>query len=204
MTIEVEGTCVAVEDKTESDWAMDYSKELNRRVKAERRLAAVMFAVGGMITIAQRLTDHILKPFDDGDDAEVRHQMTTYKILADLGMESLDTEIIANLNTWDPPWEVFNQEYIREALAKNPEDCSSTDQRIRTEYFDWQLEFHKEAWLEARKEWELVCQQVGLQNTDETRTSRQQEFSVKVLLKTMDDQKFKAALAEEVRKSREK
>jgi hypothetical protein len=197
MTTEVEGTCVAVEDKTEADWAMDYAEERARRVKAERRLAAMAFALGGLIKATHDTIEEVMRPIDADDDKQA---MRLTKELASLVMEAFDAELMANLLTFDPPWGIA--ESTQEALitATRGDDQSPTHKRLMKEHFTAMNTSFSEAWHEVLKEWELICQQNDLNATEDVRATRQLEFSAKVMVKAMADKKLEQLMKEITKK----
>jgi hypothetical protein len=85
MTTEVEGTCVAVEHKDEADWAMEYAAENRRRVTAERRYAAAIYAAGGLI---KSVDDLITAMFETNLQVKAPENLAFFKQAARVVMES--------------------------------------------------------------------------------------------------------------------
>jgi hypothetical protein len=179
MTTEVEGTCVDVEDKTEADWAMEYAAENRRRVTAERRYAAAIYAAGGLI---KSVDDLITAMFETNLQVKAPENLAFFKQAASLVMESFDMEIMANLCTIDAPWNKDQHSpELLDAICKPEDERTATDERLMREHFNAHVKFLEAMYKEAVKEWKMVCQQHDMHDIDDVKAGRRADFTMALM-----------------------
>ena len=195
MTDKVDDNVVAINGsikiEDEADWAIEYARENRRRVKAERRLAGMAYAMGGLIKAVDDVVGKVLEPNANTDSPE--YWVAFIKELGSLVMEGFDAEIMTNLVIMDPVWKDMSQDLL-DALSKPEDEITATDQRIRSEHFAQTTKFMKENYKETLAEWKLLCQENNMRDVDEVKSQRKAAFAMALMLRASNDTKLQEML----------
>lgn len=177
--------------KDETDWAMDYAAENRRRVKAERRLAAMAHVMGCMLASAHKIVDISTEP---GKTLEPCHMQAMVKALINLSKSSFDCEIMANLLTADPPWGISPE--VFDLLIMDIDKRSPAESRQLDRHFEEFERFLESCWEEAIKEWKMICQEHDLRPMEDVEAERKADVMMKIIMKSIADKEILDCITE--------